>query len=88
MTSRKPLTADFPVPGPGSYCPNHNFKKITYSVGHADRKTNKFSEVPGPASYDIQSDHSQGIVFGSSERAFLIENQSFPGPGSYENSIK
>ena len=87
MTSRRPLTSDVTVPGPGAYSPNHSFSTKRYSVGNANRDTYKVSEVPGPASYFIESPRTKGAVFGLDKRKFVIENENNPGPGAYDTKL-
>ena len=87
MTSRRPLSSDVTVPGPGAYSPNHSFSTKRYSVGNANRDTYKVSEVPGPASYFIESPRTKGAVFGLDKRKFVIENENNPGPGAYDTKL-
>lgn len=87
MTARRPATSGSSVPGPGTYSPKHFFSSINYSVGNAKRNSHSISDVPGPASYNIESPKTRGAKIGSSKRDWIFGNCKNPGPGAYETHI-
>lgn len=87
IISRKSVTQNDAVPGPGDYFPTALKRNISYSI--RSKSSGKISEnIPGPGSYSGNpiKPNSPRATIGRARRLsmdFLIEN---PGPGSYENN--
>ena len=82
--TRDVFSAKKGTPGPADYNPAKNQDGPQYSLSQASRKSpHRQTSTPGPGQYDLLSQGSPTVKFGSETRSVFPGKSGAPGPGTY-----